>query len=69
MFKIQVTLLLDVTSDSEACDAANEILREQQRSFQDPVGLDNCSALIDYAVGDVEHVDLDPSTYEEGDAF
>jgi hypothetical protein len=59
---ITVQLLLDVENEAQACDAANEILREQQRSWAPQ------SCLIDYAVGsNVAHSDRDPKTYEEGD--
>ena len=61
--KIPVFLVVDVDNDDEACDAANEILRCQQRSFSP------ASCLLDYAVGAPVGIDINADDYEEGDAF
>ena len=49
--------------ESVAYDAANEILRAQQRKY------DARSSLVDYAVGPVAFVDAHLYQYEEGEAF
>lgn len=63
MIALTVTLILDVEDGSEAADAANEILRAQQRSYAPR------SCLIDYAVNlpVVRVAEVDPGI--EGDAF
>lgn len=61
-----ITLALDVNSEAEVCDAVNEILREQQRSFTPT------SCLLDYQIdkSDLESVKpIDVADYTEGDAF
>jgi hypothetical protein len=65
MYRITVELIVDVASEAEACDAANEILREQQRDFTEG------SCLLDYCVLAPENCDWlgDPANYQEGDAF
>lgn len=63
-YRVFVQLVLDVSSDAECFDAANEILREQQRHF---VGT---SCLIDYRVGNPEYdAEICLADYCEGDAF
>lgn len=58
-----VELLLDVDSESEAADAVNEILREQQNDF----AMDSC--LVDYAHGPTINTQrpYDPNGYSEGE--
>lgn len=58
MMKITVELLLDVEDDAEACDAMNEILREQQRIYT------ASSCLLDYQI--VTHPEpTDGSEFDE----
>ena len=64
MIVLTVSLVLDVSTGAEAADAANEILREQQRSFAPG------SCLIDYGVQFPAYmIEEDPVTYTEGSAF
>jgi hypothetical protein len=72
-FLITVQMLLDVEEDAEAFDGVNEILRDQQRHFQEP-GRNSC--LIDYQiVGEPVEADAEinaaivEDTYEEGMGF
>lgn len=59
---VTVHLFLDVTSDADACDLVNEILRVQQRPFTAGSGL------IDYAVSVDQVDDLPiPDDYQESD--
>lgn len=66
MIVINVQLVLDCKA-SEAADAANEILRGQQRQYSP------ASCLMDYAVSShavqISDDDADPSDYQEGEAF
>lgn len=50
MYKVIVSLFLAVDNDAEACDAANEILRPQLRTYNAK------SALIDYSVGSPQRI-------------
>ena len=61
---VTVELVLDVKTASEATDAVNEILREEQRSSFSPD-----SRLIDYQIGQVGATVTYDEAYEEGDAF
>lgn len=64
MYRVTVEVILDVDDEGSACDAVNEILRDQQRSFAPQ------SCLLDYSQHSHEYFDfLDAATYEEGDAF
>ena len=62
-YLVTVTLALDVASEAEAADGTNELLRELQRSFTPS------SCLLDYAIDDTEHKELDVTNYQEGDAW
>jgi len=59
---VQVTLVLDVENESEASDAVNEILREQQKDWCP------ASCLLDYTLDDFAEIPLSSTGYEEGDA-
>jgi hypothetical protein len=64
MIALTVTLILNVPTMAEACDAANEILREQQRDFAPG------SCLLDYDVSGTGVVIAGSNQhYSEGDAF
>ncbi len=59
---VTVTLALDVTSEEEAYDAVNEILREHQRHFAPG------SSLLDYAIGKQKVTEtVEVEGYEEGE--
>ncbi len=61
---VTVQMLLNVDSECEAVDGANEILREQQDDF----AMDSC--LVDYSVVRTTDFSMrDRSEYEEGEAF